>query len=213
MLAFHGYQIKVNERKNCRRIILHHRPTDRFFTLSVPVGTSQQIILQYLQANEGWMQKQLSALAPTDGWLPSYAAGEQHFVLGKPVILGKNGVPTGRKAVMQYQYDALYKLVVQLIPMWQQRIGVHADRVQWKTMVSRWGSCHTQKKVVTLNLRLAEKPAECVEYVVVHELCHLIHANHSAAFHAEQAKHLPDWKQRKELLNHFDTRPTKGESL
>lgn len=68
-----------------------------------------------------------------------------------------------------------------------------------RKMRTRWGSC-TRKGVITLNLELIRMPAECIDYVVMHELCHLVEFNHSKQFYELQSRFLPDWKERKHRL-------------
>ncbi|MBQ1955432.1 MAG: M48 family metallopeptidase [Clostridia bacterium] len=75
--------------------------------------------------------------------------------------------------------------------------------IHFKKMTSRWGSCVPAKNLITFNTALASVPKECAEYVVVHELCHFIHPNHSKSFYAEVEKHIPDWKERKKKLNSY----------
>ena len=75
--------------------------------------------------------------------------------------------------------------------------------IRFKKMTSRWGSCMPGKNLITLNTALCLVPSECAEYVVVHELCHFIHPNHSKSFYAEVEKHIPDWKERKKKLNSY----------
>lgn len=79
-------------------------------------------------------------------------------------------------------------------------LGVSPSSVRFRSMVSRWGSCHTGKKSITLNYALIGVPLPLVEYVVYHEFAHLIHPNHSPAFHAQVAAFLPDWKSRRAAL-------------
>ena len=79
--------------------------------------------------------------------------------------------------------------------------GIPWPALKVRNMSSRWGSCHTKKRIITFALALAEKPLTCVEYVVMHELVHLIHPNHSPAFHAEMSRLMPEWKARKRALN------------
>lgn len=78
---------------------------------------------------------------------------------------------------------------------------IKMPRVSFRVMKTRWGSCTPGKGTIRFNLQLADKPQECVEYVVVHELAHLVHANHSADFWGVVEEILPDWKERKRLLN------------
>lgn len=65
----------------------------------------------------------------------------------------------------------------------------------------RWGSCHTVKNIITLNSRLIEVPKEAVEYVVLHEFAHFLQPNHSRAFYAVVERYMPDWRERRALLN------------
>ena len=75
--------------------------------------------------------------------------------------------------------------------------------IKIKTMKSMWGNCNYVKKIITLNLFLAKTPISCIDYVIVHELAHLVHHNHSKEFHALMSTLLPDWKTRKKMLNNY----------
>ena len=75
--------------------------------------------------------------------------------------------------------------------------------VKIKTMKSMWGNCNYVKRIVTLNLYLAKARIECIDYVITHELCHLIHHNHSKEFHSLMTTLLPDWKSRKKMLKNY----------
>lgn len=82
-----------------------------------------------------------------------------------------------------------------------EKYGVEKPQLRIRDMKSRWGTCHVKKGIVTLNKRLIAAPKEAIEYVVLHELCHLIHPDHSKNFYAFLAGMMPDWKERKQLLN------------
>ena len=75
--------------------------------------------------------------------------------------------------------------------------------IKLKLMKSMWGNCNYVKRIITLNLYLAKTPIECIDYVIVHELAHLIHHNHSKDFHDLLTKIMPDWKTRKKQLNNY----------
>ena len=81
------------------------------------------------------------------------------------------------------------------------RYGVSFPQIKFRHMRSRWGSCTPTRHKVTFNYALVSAPLECVEYVVAHEFCHFLHPDHSPAFHACLTAVMPDWKQRKKLLN------------
>jgi predicted metal-dependent hydrolase len=88
-----------------------------------------------------------------------------------------------------------------LIPKWEATLGVKVNNVKVQTMKTKWGSCNTDNKNVLFNIELAKKPFECIEYVVVHELLHLIERTHSDYFRALLDKHMPNWRQYKGQLN------------
>lgn len=82
-----------------------------------------------------------------------------------------------------------------------ERLGVAWPEIRIRSMVSRWGSCHPTKGVLTFARQLIEVPECCMEYVVVHEFSHFIHPDHSQGFHDFMTNMMPDWKERRKLLN------------
>ena len=87
------------------------------------------------------------------------------------------------------------------MPKWEKLLGVKANLIKVRTMRTKWGSCNTENKNILFNIELAKKPIECVEYVVVHELLHLIVRNHNDIFTAYLNKHISNWKFIRENLN------------
>ena len=79
--------------------------------------------------------------------------------------------------------------------------GIARPKLRVRTMKSCWGSCLVNKGIITLNRKLLMQPRECIEYVVVHELCHFIHPNHSKEFYKFMEQFMPDWRERKGRLN------------
>ncbi|WP_270804319.1 M48 family metallopeptidase, partial [Aeromonas sp. QDB02] len=100
-----------------------------------------------------------------------------------------------------YYRDALKARIAELLPVWEDKIGVKAADWGIKKMKTKWGSCNTQAKRIWLNLELAKKPPECLEYILVHELVHLLERNHNERFKGYMDKLLPDWRERRDLLN------------
>lgn len=84
-----------------------------------------------------------------------------------------------------------------------QSAGVKEPELKFRRMKSRWGSCRYEKASLSFNTALAHVPAECVDYVVMHEYCHFIQPDHSPAFHALMTKLMPDWKARKKTLEKY----------
>lgn len=94
----------------------------------------------------------------------------------------------------------LNRVMPALFDKWQPIVGKKANEYRIKKMKTRWGSCNTKAKRVWLSVYLPEYPLKCTEYVVVHELCHLHHANHSPKFWSEVAKAMPEYKKWHDLL-------------
>ena len=87
-----------------------------------------------------------------------------------------------------------------LIEKWAPIMGVSPGRIVYRNMVSRWGSCNVKTGRICINVQLAAHPPECLEYVVVHELCHLLEASHGPRFKALMDAFLPDWRSREAKL-------------
>ena len=92
------------------------------------------------------------------------------------------------------------EIVDEMYPVFQ-KYGVAPPILRIRNMDTRWGSCLPGKGVITLNKRLLEAPRNCIEYVVMHEFCHFIHPNHSKHFYDFLSMLMPDWKERKKVLD------------
>ena len=93
-----------------------------------------------------------------------------------------------------YYRKQLSEVAPALLKKWQPIIGAHANEIRLKKMHTRWGSCNTRARRIWLSVYLPAYPIECTEYVIVHELCHLHHANHSRAFWQTVATAMPDYQ-------------------
>lgn len=88
----------------------------------------------------------------------------------------------------------------EVFPLFADLLDGQKPTLRVRDMRSRWGTCHIAKRIITLNMRLADKPRPLVEYVVLHEYVHFLHPNHQSGFHKEMARLMPDYKQRRSLL-------------
>ena len=82
----------------------------------------------------------------------------------------------------------------------ERKTGICADEYRIKNMKTRWGTCNIEKRRIWINLQLAKKPMECLEYVVIHELVHLLEKNHTHRFHALVEEYCPIWREAKKSL-------------
>ncbi|MGY8858319.1 MAG: M48 family metallopeptidase [Pseudomonadales bacterium] len=99
-----------------------------------------------------------------------------------------------------YYRQQLSEVAPALFEKWQPIVGAYANEVRLKKMHTRWGSCNTRAKRIWLSVYLPVYPIECTEYVIVHELCHLHHANHSRAFWQTVGTAMPDYLQWHNIL-------------
>ena len=107
-----------------------------------------------------------------------------------------------RELILHCWYrEQLKALVPAMFEHWQTVLGVHVAHWGIKKMKTKWGSCNIEARRVWVNLELAKKPLQCLEYIVVHELMHLLERQHSERFMYLIDKHLPDWRSRRVLLN------------
>lgn len=98
------------------------------------------------------------------------------------------------------------EIIHEVYPVFQ-KYGVVMPILRIRDMDTRWGSCLAKKGIITINKRLLEAPRNCIEYVVVHEFCHFIHPNHSKHFYGFLSMLMPDWKERKKILDHGTAYP------
>ena len=182
-LTIRGIAVQITERENCRRFILRSRPDCPYAMLSVPKRAREADIRRFLENQPG----------------------EVHRLMGAWVTLGKD-VPSGA-AFVEMRNERLIREIERDIAKWASTLHVSITHVTLREMTSRWGSCRKQTRRLTFNTRLGGADESMIEYVVVHELCHLIYADHSARFWALVASCLPDCKQRQIALNRMDMTP------
>ena len=104
------------------------------------------------------------------------------------------------KALTEWYRSELKRVLPTLLKQCEDRIGVEVNACNIKNMKTRWGSCNIPEKRILLNLQLVKKPVECLEYVIVHELVHLLEKNHTNRFRALVEKNYPNWKEARQLL-------------
>lgn len=190
----------------------------------VPLGTGLERIKSLVGDKAGWIFRKRQYFRETcpPPFRPSYREGETHFYLGLPYTLrikagAREGVeregtelvvavrtPERTEAVLNAWYrerakEEFARLAAPLVREFQSRHGLAPRLVSVRRMKRRWGSCSTAGHVL-LNTELVRAPEDCVAYVIVHELCHLVHPNHSKSFYELLSRECPGWKERKAKL-------------
>lgn len=186
--------------------------------LSAPLRFPIDLIHRFLHDKREWIEAHRRRLKARIETLPiKLDTGEVHYFLGKPhELIVRHDAEFNRvlieneqlhlfikpKATTAEKHAALHRWYRQemksrlpdLIKKWEAIIGVQVNDWGIKAMKTRWGSCNTIEKRIWLNLILIQKPLMCLEYVVVHELVHLLEASHNKRFHALMTQFMPDWK-------------------
>ena len=219
-LTHRGISVQVT-RKQIRNLHLRVKPGCEELFVSVPYAVTDAEILSFLDAHAAWIDRHYAACIQQKPALPlEDGAVLSLFGMPLPLVLqaGKRrgysyrdgtlaltltrGTQQEIQALLRAFYsEQLQARVTALLPLWCDRVGQAPLTLRYRPMTSRWGSCHTARRTVTLNLRLAFFSPACLEYVLVHELVHLRHANHGQDFYAMLRVLLPDWETRKALLN------------
>ncbi|MBA7537865.1 hypothetical protein ES705_30135 [subsurface metagenome] len=106
-----------------------------------------------------------------------------------------------KKFINEWYRSELKKIVPDIISKWEEKIGVQSNEFGIKKMRTKWGTCNTQAKRIWLNLELAKKPIECIEYIIVHELVHLLERKHNDRFISLMNKFMPKWRFHRDELN------------
>lgn len=124
---------------------------------------------------------------------------------GKVHLFVRPGTTQENKALVlsEFYRNALKQRIESLLDGWQKQVGVEPAGWGVKKMKTKWGSCNTRSRRIWLNLELAKKPPECLEFILVHELVHLLERNHNDRFKAYMDRFLPDWRERRNLLNNM----------
>lgn len=167
----------VTRRKNMRTIRLHVKPGGAV-EVSCPYGVPNAELVELVERRAGWIAAKCAELADTPRAHAEEASEEE-------------------KRAWRTLVEAAVPL---LLEKWEPVMGVRAKKLAYRNMKSRWGSCQPATGRICINTRLALYPMECLEYVVVHELCHLLEPSHNARFHALMTQFLPSWKHSEQLL-------------
>jgi predicted metal-dependent hydrolase len=214
------------QKKNIKNMHLSVLPPDGKVRISAPVNVKDETIKLFAISKIGWIKKQIDRFQNQQRQTErEYVSGESHYVWGRRYrmeirhnhrsnvkIKGNKLILTVRefsttqqreKIMTEWYRKQLKEKLPELVGKWEDIIGVQAESVRVKNMLTRWGTCNTKDKRIWINLQLAKKPMECLEYVIVHELVHLLEKSHNSVFVDYMNKFLPDWRVTKDLLNGF----------
>ena len=162
--------------------------------VKAPEETPLEKIQEKVRKRAPWILKQLSYFLSFHPKTPArkYVSGETHLYLGRQYLLK---VTIAKKNEVKYKGRKIAEPLIERF----KKYGVEPSGLYIQEMPTRWGSCTPKGKII-LNPELLKAPKPCIEYVIIHELCHLVHHNHSAAFLALQSREMADWEKWKGVL-------------
>ncbi len=165
-------------RKRVRRLNLRIARDGTYVEMSAPSRISLAQIEGFVTDKESWIRSRMAEAVSSPAGQAEHATPQEASEWNAAVAAA---VPA-------------------LVGEWEPIVGVKAGPIVYRNMKSKWGSCQPATGRICINTRLALYPPECLEYVVVHELCHLKEANHGPAFHQLLDTYMPDWKRRRAEL-------------
>ena len=211
--------------KDVRNVHLSVHPPDGRVTLVAPASTRLDVARAYAISKLAWIRQQQQQFTTQARENPrQFIERESHYLWGRRYLLSvvthsaKPQLELGHKRITLYvRPDAdnarraeifhtwhkslLHEAVPPLIEKWEAKLGVEVSRYFLQRMKTKWGSCNYQEKNVRLNTELVKKPKDLLEYVIVHELAHLIEPTHSDRFIAVLNAHYPAWREARMELN------------
>lgn len=223
--------IKIGEititvtRKNIKNVHLSVYPPDGQITLVAPNSTRLDVARAYAISRLGWIRKQQENLKnQARETARQFIDRESHYVWGRRYLLTvkyqeakpsvsldhkritltvRSGSDSSKRAevIHEWHKSLLHGLVPQLIKKWEPKLNVKVTSYFLQRMKTKWGSCNHRAGHIRLNTELAKKPQDLLEYVVVHEMVHLLEPTHSERFVEIIEKHYPTWREAREELN------------
>ncbi len=224
-ITVNGLRVEI-VRKDIKNLHLGVYPPNGRIRVAAPVRVSDDAVRLAVIGKLGWIKRQQARF----GAQPRQSeremiSGESHYFLGrryrlrvvshdgaaKVLVRNKSTIELHvrpetdskqRERVLQRWYrQQLKELIPPVFEKWQRALGVQVDECCIKKMKTKWGACNVEARRIWLNLELAKKPVQCLEYIAVHELAHFVERHHNDRFMSIMDEHLPHWRLLREELN------------
>ena len=211
--------------KDIKNIHLSVYPPHGAVRIAAPLRMKLDTIRVFAISKLGWIKQQQRKLSEQERETErEHIERESHYVWGKRYLLTVKEVDaapnielkhsrmvlkvrpgasdtTRQDVVAQWYRDQIKAVIPALLKKWAPQMGVQINRVFVQKMKTKWGSCNPATCSIRINTDLAKKPVQCLEYVVVHELAHLLERHHNERFIALMDTHMPHWRQHRATLN------------
>jgi predicted metal-dependent hydrolase len=219
-----GIAIAVR-RKDIKHVHLSVHPPSGRVTLVAPKGTRPEVARAYAASKLGWIRDQQAKLRGQERETPrQFVERESHYLWGRRYMLFvreeeakpsvrldhrsitltvRPGSSSAKRAAVLHEWhkSLLHDVVPELVRRWEPRLGVEVVAYFLQRMKTKWGGCNHRARNIRLNTELVKKPKDLLEYVVVHEMLHLIEPTHSERFLALISRHYPAWREARAELN------------
>lgn len=212
-------------KKDIKHVHLSVHPPDGRVTLAAPAATRLDVARAYAVSKLGWIREQQQQLRNQARETPrQFVTRESHYLWGRRYLLtvayaddkphvrldhkritltvrpGSNSEKRS-KVMHEWHKTLLHEVVPSLIEKWEARLGVRVNRYFLQRMKTRWGGCNHRAGHIRLNTELVKKPKDLLEYIIVHEMAHLLEPTHSDRFTALLDRHYPTWREARAELN------------
>lgn len=228
MVTLAGISLEL-VRKDIKNLHLAVYPPDGRVRLSAPRYVDEETLSLFVASKVPWIRKKQRTIQEQPRQTQrEFLDRESHYFMGRRYLLrinevkppkrfasaeigGKkyldvhvhdpNSFEQKKKAVERFYRNELTSVLDELVPRWEKKMGVQSSNWRIRLMKTKWGSCNTVRKTMQFNLELAKQPIECIEYVVVHELAHLIERSHGPRFKAVLDHYMPGWRHLQDKLH------------
>ena len=212
-------------RKDVKNVHLSVHPPSGRVTLVAPNGTRSDVARAYAISKLGWIREQQVKMLDQARETPRhFVERESHYLWGRRYLLtvrkeeAKPSVRLSHREIMltvrpgssidrraavihEWHKSLLHVAVREMIAKWESKLGVHVGAYFLQRMKTKWGSCNHRARTIRLNTELVKKPKDLLEYVVVHEMLHLLEPTHSQRFVELLSTHYPAWREARAELN------------
>ena len=208
-------------RKDVKNITLKVRPNGEAI-LTAPKAASDEHIKFIIEKRAKWIAQKCAFFASFKTPQKEYVSGEDFRYLGRSYRLkvvqskeecvklqrgylelfvkDKSDLKRKENLVYEWYHEKAMLYFFNILQEFNKIVKQDIKSVKIRQMKTRWGSCNPYKSYINLNIELIKKPKACIEYVIFHELAHLLYPNHSKKFYEHLSLYMPDWQKRKEIL-------------
>jgi predicted metal-dependent hydrolase len=212
-------------RKAIKNVHLSVHPPDGRVTMSAPTATRPEVARAYAISKIGWIRQQQAKLRNQARETPrQFVERESHYLWGRRYLMTvvereaipgvtldhkritlrvRPGTDQAKRAriIHRWHKALLHEFIPPLIKRWEPKLGVHVVAYFLQRMKTKWGSCNHSAGHIRLNTELVKKPKDLIEYVVVHEMVHLIEPTHNERFISILTDNFPTWREARAELN------------